>query len=143
MKWNELTNKVPNFTKIKTFLDSIGEFCNIETHSPNAWNSPGLNAVAILMTDRTMLKEDALNNKNHICHNLAKCIADCISYNLIDFELNYNCKNKSWMILYLNKMYCVKYNLPMNNGGFKEKSINELLEWYNHGFKTKTKNKIK
>ncbi len=142
IKWNELANKVPNFARIRIFLDSIGEFCNSETHTPNAWNSPGLNAIAILMTDRELLKNDALVNKNHPYHNLAKCIADCISYNLIDFELNYSCKNKSWMLLYLNKMYCVKYNLPLNKGGFKEKKLNELLGWYNNGSKGNFQSKM-
>lgn len=142
IKWNELTNKVPNFSKIKVFLDAVGEFCNSETHAPNAWNSPGLNAVAILMSDRETLKNDALKDRNHPYYSLAKCIADCISYNLIDFELNYNCKNKTWMLLYLNKMYCAKYNLPMNNGGFKEKKLVDLLNWYNTGYKAKTQNKM-
>jgi len=142
VKWNELANKVPNFAKIKTFLDSIGGFCQQETYLPNAWNSPGLNAIGILMTDRGILKDKALKNKNHPYYELAKCIADCISYNLIDFELNYNCKNKSWMLLYLNKMYCVKYNLPMNNGKFKEKKLSELLGWFNGGFQGKTQSKI-
>ncbi|HEY5592593.1 MAG TPA: hypothetical protein VIK55_16455 [Paludibacter sp.] len=142
IKWNELTNKIPNFIKTKTFIDSIGEFCHSETHSPNAWNSPGLNAIAILMTDRALLKDEALKNKSHPYYELAKCIADCISYNLIDFELNYNCKNKTWMLLYLNKMYCAKYNLPMNNGGFKEKKLIELLGWYKSGFKGITQSKI-
>lgn len=142
VKWSELENKVPNFAKIKTFLDSIGKFCNSETYSPNAWNSPGLNGVAILMTDRAFLKDKVLKDKNNIYYGLAKCISDCISYNLIDFELNYNCKNKSWMLLYLNKMYCVKYNLPLNNGGFKEKKLTELLTWYNTGFKGNPQSKM-
>lgn len=142
VKWNELANKVPNFIKIKTFLDSIGEYCHQETFSPNAWNPPGLNAIAILMTDREILKEVAIKNKNHVYYELAKCIADCISYNLLDFELNYNCKNKTWMLLYLNKMYCVKYNLPMNSGKFKEKKLTELVGWYNSGYKGKSQNKL-
>src|ERR1035437_4637706 len=142
IKWNELANKVPNFVKIKMLLDSIGEFCQQETYTPNAWNSPGINAIAILMTDRAYLKDIALKNKSNVYYELAKCIADCISYNLIDFELNYNCKNKTWMLLYLNKMYCAKYNLPMNNGKFKEKKLTELLGWYNSGFKGKTQNKM-
>jgi hypothetical protein len=142
IKWNDLINKVPNFSRIQSFLNSIGEFCHLETHSPNAWNSPGVNGVSILMTDRDILKNEALKNKTHIYHDLAKCIADCIAYNLIDFELNYNCKNKTWMILYLNKIYCAKYNLPMNNGGFKEKKLNELLRWYSIGFKGRNQSKM-
>lgn len=134
VKWTELTNKVPNFSQIKIFLDAIGEFCKQETHTPNAWNSPGLNGVAILMSDRHLLKDKSIKDKNNIYYNLARCISDCISYNLIDFELNYRCKNRDWMILYLNKIYCAKYNLPMNNGKFKEKTLNELLGWYSNGF---------
>ena len=142
VKWNELSNKVPNFSKIRIFLDSIGEYCHYETHLPNAWNSPGLNGIAILMTDRDILKDQALKDKKHPFYELAKCIADCISYNLIDFELNYNCKNKTWMLLYLNKTYCAKYNLPMNKGGFKEKKLTDLQGWYSNGFKVKNQNKM-
>lgn len=135
VKWRELTNKIPNFSKIEVFLNAIGGFCHQETHTPNAWNSPGLNAVAILMSDRDTLKNEAINDKKNPYYYLAKCLADCIAYNLIDFELNYKCKGKTWMLLYLNKMYCAKYNLPLNRGGFKEKKLNELLNWYNNGFK--------
>lgn len=137
VKWSELTNKVPNFSGIQVFLDSIGEFCYQETYTPNAWNSPGLNGTAILMTDRKLLKDTALKDKSHPFYPLAKCIADCISYNLIDFELNYNCKGKTWMLLYLNKMYCAKYDLPMGNGAFKEKKLADLAHWYNNGYKPK------
>ena len=135
VKWRELTNKIPNFSKIEGFINAIGGFCHQETHTPNAWNSPGLNAVAILMSDRDTLKNEAINDKKNPYYHLAKCLADCIAYNLIDFELNYKCKGKIWMLLYLNKMYCAKYNLPLNRGGFKEKKLNELLNWYNNGFK--------
>lgn len=141
-KWKELTNKVPNFSKIEVFLNAIGSFCQQETYTPNAWNSPGLNAVGILMRDRDILKGEALVDKNNIYYNLAKCISDCISYNLIDFELNYKNKGKTLMILYLNKMYCSKYNLPLNRGKFKEKKLIELLNWYNNGFKISTQKKI-
>ncbi|QDK82649.1 hypothetical protein EXU85_30185 [Spirosoma sp. KCTC 42546] len=141
-KWKELTNKVPNFSKIEIFLNAIGSFCQQETYTPNAWNSPGLNAVAILMRDRDILKGEALMDKSNIYHNLAKCISDCISYNLIDFELNYKNKDKTLMILYLNKMYCSKYNLPLNRGKFKEKRLNELLNWYNNGFKISAQKRI-
>ncbi len=142
IKWNELINKVPNFSQIRIFMDAIGEYCAVETYTPNAWNSPGINGVAILMSDRNLLKNTALKDKNHMYHSLAKCIADCISYNLINFDLNYNCKNKTWMILYLNKVYCAKYNLPMNNGGFKEKTLKDLLSWFKNGYKAKNTNKL-
>lgn len=142
VKWKELNNKVPNFTKLGAFLDSLGRFCQQETYVPNAWNSPGLNGIAIFMRDRDFLKNEVLIDKRHPYYELAKCLADCISYNLLDFELNYKSKGRLVMILYLNKIYCTKYSLPLNRGGFKEKRLNELLNWYNNGFKPSVQSKL-
>ena len=142
IKWKELTNKVPNFSKIQIFLDSIGAFCANETYLPNAWNSPGLNGIAIMMTDHATLKNKALKDKSHIFYELAKCIADCIVYNLLEVELNYKCKGRYLMVIYLNKMYCAKYNLPMNRGKFKEKKLSELIQWYNNKYKPQVTNKL-
>jgi len=141
-KWQELNTKVPNFTEVRRFLDAIGASCKAETYTPNAWNSPGINGIAILMTDRKLLKETALKDPNHIYYNLAKCIATCIAYNLLDFRLNYRVKNKDWMVLYINRIYCVKYNLPMNDGRFKERTLPTLLGWYNNGFQSKNQKQL-
>jgi hypothetical protein len=141
-KWNELNYKIPNFTEVRKFLDAVGAFSRSETFVPNAWNSPGINGIAILMSDRKLLKDNALHDKNHVYHKLAKCIATCIAYNLLDFKLNYRCQNKDLMLLYINRIYCVKYNLPMNNGRFKQRNLITLLSWFNKGFQPKAQKEL-
>jgi len=128
-KWDDLKEKVPNFNKISTFLDSFGAFCRAQTYVPNAWNSPGLNGIAITMTDRDFLKDKVLKNPQHPLYELARCLVTCISYNLLDFQLNYKCQGKVYMILYLNRIYCAKYDLPLDNGKFKERKLTELAKW--------------
>jgi hypothetical protein len=128
-KWNDLKEKVPNFDKISTFLDSLGAFCYSQTYVPNAWNSPGLNGIAITMRDRAFLKDTVLKNPQHPLYELANCLVTCISYNLLDYTLNYKCQGKIYMVFYLNRIYCAKYKLPLDNGKFKERKLTDLASW--------------
>lgn len=141
-KWRELNTSVPQFEDVKKLLEAIGEYCYSETYVPNAWNSPGINGIAITMAERKEIKDSYLKDKNHPYYKLSKCLAICIAYNLIDFKLNYKCKGKDWMILYLNRIYCVKYQLPLNNGKFKERKLKDLLVWLNNGVNFQKKLKV-
>ncbi|MCH5717776.1 ORC-CDC6 family AAA ATPase [Niabella hibiscisoli] len=128
-RWRELDSRVPNAATIKQFINNIGDFCKEQTYTPNAWNSPGINGVAITMDERAFLKDVVLQDETHSYNGLAKCIATCIAYNLIDFRLNYKVKGKFMMVLYLNRLYCVRYGLPLANGKFKERKLSELNNW--------------
>ncbi len=139
LRWKELNTNVPLFDDVKKLMDAIGQFCYSETYVPNAWNSPGINGIAITMTQRNEIKDKILKDKNHQYYKLARCLTICIAYNLIDFKLNYKCKGKEWMILYINRIYCAKYQLPLNNGKFKEKTLKDLLGWLTNGLIIKPK----
>lgn len=142
VRWKDLNTNVPLFDDVKKLMDSIGQFCYSETFVPNAWNSPGINGIAITMKQRNEIKEIILKDKNNQYYKLAKCLTICIAYNLIDFKLNYKCKGKEWMILYLNRIYCAKYQLPLNNGKFKEKTLKDLLGWLSNGVTIQPKLKV-
>lgn len=142
LKWIDITYKVPNSTVVKGFLDAVGEFCEHETYKPNSWNSPGLNGIAITMKERKLLKDTVLKDPKHQYYALANTIATCLSYNLLDFKLNHRCKGRDLMLIYLNRMYCAKYHLPMNNGKFKEKTLNSLVSWVDKGHSAQTQGKL-
>lgn len=132
-KWKEMDIRVPSSTQIKIFLDNMGLFCREHTYTPNAWNSPGINGIAITMQERDILKNKAIKDTKHPLHQLAKTIAVCIAYNLLDFRLNYKVQGKEVMILYLNRIYCAKYGLPLNNGKFKVRKLNDFRNFLNKG----------
>ncbi len=133
---------VLNITEIKNFMDAVGTFCRSETFVPNAWNSPGINGIAITMKEREQLKKTVINDPNHVYYKLAKCLATCFSNNLFEFRLDYKCKGKFWMVIYFNKIFCVKYNLPLASGKFRERNLRILLDWFNNGFKPNQKNLV-
>lgn len=136
-RWKEMAIKVPDYEDVHRFLNSIGEFCQNQTYTPNAWNSPGLNGIALSMSDRRYLKDIIANKPEHPYYRLAKVITTCISYNLVDIKLNYKCKGDNWMIIYLNRLFCVHFNLPLHNGKFKEQKLMELLNWVSKGYSKK------
>lgn len=142
IRWSSLDSNIPLSNDVKKLMDSIGLFCYLETYVPNAWNSPGINGIAITMAERNEIKDKILKDKNHPYYKLAKCLTICIAYNLIDFKLNYKCKGKDWMVLYINRIYCAKYQLPLNNGKFKEKTMKDLLGWFNNGINIQSKLKV-
>lgn len=141
-KWKDLNVSIPNSEIVKKLLDAIGEHCRLETFLPNAWNSPGINGIAITMAERNEIKNSYLKDKSHPYYKLSKYLSICFAYNLIDFKLNYKCQKKDWMVMYLNRIYCAKYNLPLYNGKFSKKKIKDLALWVNNGINTQKKLKI-
>lgn len=132
--WLDIPRRVRNSRNVVMFLESIGRFCRWTTYRPNAPYSPGVNGIAISMADRDrLLSQTQVASKQH--QTLAEILAVCLSQNLLDAVLNYPCKGEQWMVLYLNRLLCAKFRLPMNYGGFKEKSLKELTSWLEQGYR--------
>lgn len=132
--WENISIRVPDSFEVKTFLDAIGKFCYSETYLPNAPISPGINGIAISMEDFDKLRKIVINQPKSPYYKLAKCISTCISYNLMEYRLNYKCKNREWLVLYLNRLLCPHFELPLDYGGFREKKLSELTIWVTAGY---------
>jgi hypothetical protein len=133
-KWKEIVRRVSNPNDVRLLLESIGKFCNSETYQPNAPYSPGVNGIAIKMSDCDLLQNSEYHKKPPDYIRLAKAISTCISYNMLEAKLDHKCKGQRWMVLYLNRMLCVQFDLPLQYGGWREKSLNELSSWLYKGF---------
>ena len=102
-----------------TFLDAVGAFCQEVTYQPNAPYAPGVNGVAISMQERKVLIGDASQAKSPSYTRFVQMLATALTYNLLHVELDKSVKNQRWMILYLNRLVCLKYALPPHFGGFR------------------------
>lgn len=128
-KWRDLTRKVPESTAVITFLESVGAFCRSETARPSAPYSPGVTGVAVRMTDRDRILHAMSAGEPEQYVRLGRLLASCIAHNLLEPELNSKCKGGLWMILYLNRMLCLRFDLPLQYGGWRDKPIHELWQW--------------
>ena len=132
--WKDIPRRARNSREVLVFLDSIGRFCRWTTYQPNAPYSPGVNGIAISMADRERLLTGA-NPRDAQYGKLADVLAACLAQNLLDATLNYKCKGVHWMLLYLNRLLCARFGLPLGYGGFREKKLKDLATWLDPGYR--------
>lgn len=122
-RWDQIPYRVLYGREVQKLLTALGKLCINETYTPNAWNAPGVTGFAILMNDIEKLKNDKKYKKLNLI------LRECLAYKLLEARPGQKCKGKDWMVLYLNRMLCVYFNLPLQYGGFKERKLEEVLSW--------------
>lgn len=138
-RWNDMPRRVPNGRLVRKFLEAVGGFSRWATYQPNAPYSPGVTGIAISMDDLEKLRGARLDGKNTGIEQLSSVIASAIAHNLFDVTLDYKCKGNRWMVMHLNRLLCVQFNLPLQYSGWKEKSLRELQRWLEDGFRPNNK----
>jgi hypothetical protein len=128
-RWKRVPQELRNGREVKAFLDQIGRYARSVTYEPNAPYAPGVTGIAISMRDRETLRDAQTLKNNPQLNALARVIATCIASNMFEPILDYRVKNKDVMVLYLNRMLCVQFRLPLGYGGFREQSLSKLASW--------------
>jgi len=132
----DLPRRAKNGRDVLRFLDAVGQFCHDATHQPNAPYSPGVTGIAILMQERETLLDQAHLAKNPPAAAFAAMLATAIAHNLLHAEVDYKVKGNRYMVLYLNRLLCPKYELPLQFGGFREKPLREFIAWAEKGYRS-------
>lgn len=129
--WDDIPKKVRHGRALRQFLDSVGTFSRAYTYRPTAPNDPGVTGTAIRMSERVQLFEAAAakNQTNDALVRLGETIASALSHNLLVAQLDYNCKQEKWMLLNLNRLLCVHFDLPLGYGLYKERPLKTLAQW--------------
>jgi hypothetical protein len=135
--WNEIPRRAKNGEKVLKLLDSIGRFCKQRTYEASAPYDPGVTGIAISMQDRASLQNREFLTKNPQYSVLAEVLAAAIANNLLEARLDYKVKGSTWMVLNLNRLLCINFDLPLNYGGFKERPLHDLYGWMTSGYKPK------
>jgi len=129
--WDEIPRKVRHGRALRQFLESVGTFSRAYTYRPTAPNDPGVTGTAIRMSERTQLFEEAgkPTKANEGMVRLGEMLASALSHNLLVAQLDYNCKQEKWMLLNLNRLLCVHFDLPLGYGLYKERPLKTLIQW--------------
>ena len=132
--WRELPQRVRYGTQVMRLLESVGNLAQWETEKPNAPYAPGVTGIAISMAERELLKSALKRGSDSQMILLGEVLASCIAHNLLEITLNQKCKGQYWMVMYLNRMLCVQFGLPLQYGGWREKRLSDLQSWLTKGF---------
>jgi hypothetical protein len=131
----DLPRRAKNGRDVLRFLDAVGQFCRDVTHQPNAPYSPGVTGIAVLMQERETLLDPAYLTKSPPTAAFASMLGTAIAHNLLHAEVDYKVKGNRYMVLYLNRLLCPKYELPLQFGGFREKPLREFIAWAEKGYR--------
>ncbi len=132
--WRELPQRVRYGTQVMRLLESVGNLAQWETEKPSAPYAPGVTGIAISMAEREILKTALQKDSDKQMIILGEVIASCIAHNLLEITLNKKCKGQYWMVMYLNRMLCVHFGLPLQYGGWREKRLTDLQGWLTKSF---------
>lgn len=132
--WDDIPNRVRHGRAIRRLLESVGQFSRWYTYSPTARNDPGVAGTAIRMSERANLSTDSYLRSRPEQRRLADILASALAHNYFVADLDYKCKGDFWMVLNLNRLMCVHFDLPLNYGLYKERPLAELARWVEHPF---------
>lgn len=130
----EISFMIPQGNHVSRFIDSIGRMCKDETYRPTAPYAPGVTGTALFINDYEFLKERAKKGDENY-KKLYQTIESAVAHNILEPEPNLKCKGKEFLVLYLNRLLCVPFELPLQRGGFREQKLSTLLQWVEVGYK--------
>jgi hypothetical protein len=130
-KWNELQTLLPESDSVIAFLQNLGEYCHKITHAPTASYAPGISGFAIQTNRALKLIPDQNWEEDDIFLKFKTVLNICLAFNLLEIRRNVHqgLKGQTWDVYYLNRWLCIKYNLPLNYGGWNKLTPKELYKW--------------
>ena len=132
--WADIPSKVRHGREVRAFLDSVGHFAEWYTYRPSAPNDPGVGGTAIRMSEREALINSDSVVRRPLRQRFADLLASALAHNYLVADLDYSCKGDTWMVLNLNRLLCVHFDLPLGYGLYKERPLDELCRWVEEPF---------
>lgn len=131
--WLEIPIRMPQGRLIQQFLSALGEYGRSISLHPKA-SYGALTGFALEFEDHKRLAgADVGKNTDEAL--VANVLALCVAHNLLTMEPNakQGAKNRTLTKFYLNRLLCVREQLPLAYGGFHVQSISVLADWVRTG----------
>ena len=130
--WESITRTVPNGRDVRAIVTEIVRIAVEEGKKPTLPYSPGVTGTALLMSDRERLLDIDYRKTSAPAARLFAALASAVAYNVITADLDRSVKGNRYMVLYLNRLLCPHFGLPLGRGAFRERRLSQMLEWVQH-----------
>lgn len=137
-RWDEIAISIPNSKYVIPFLNSIARFCFAETNIPTA-SYGAVTGIAISRHDLEVLKNSQVLGSNPRYKILSEVLSTCFAHNILEpfADSKQGQKGTTHLVMYLNRLLCFWYNLPLNYGGWREQTLETMCSFYENKFKPK------
>ena len=133
-RWADMPRRLPQGYDARRLLEAVATFCQQQTYRPTAPYAPGVTGFAITMEDRARLIDDTDENPT-LYVKLRNVLTTLVAHNLLTPRLDHKNKGRRFVVFYLNRLICVRFDLPLGYGGWREKTLHELSLWLQNGAK--------
>ena len=134
--WEEdVLRSLPLQAEVRRFVESVGRFARWQTYRPNAPYAPGVTGISITMAERDQLRDQEFLSGRRDLKRLAEVIGICLAHNILEAELDRSQGYERRMLLYLNRLLCCHFDLPLQYGGWRARKPDELVRWTIDGFR--------
>ncbi|OQY11202.1 MAG: hypothetical protein B6I30_07250 [Desulfobacteraceae bacterium 4572_187] len=130
---DEIPRSVRYGNEVFRMVQAVGYMCRHETYRPTAPYDPGVTGIAITMYDLDILEKKAKSGDEDFLA-LYRVIESAVAHNIFHPTTNYKCKGKNFLVLYMNRLLCVPFKLPLQKGGFREQKLSALIKWLKSGY---------
>lgn len=127
--WESVPRTVPNGRDVQALVREIVAIGLDENSKPRIPYPPGVTGTALLMTERKILLDPEYRAKTPGAERLFSALASAVAHNILNADLDYSVKNDRYMVLYLNRLLCPRFGLPLGLGGFKERRLGVMIGW--------------
>lgn len=130
--WESIVRTVPNGRDVRAIIAEIVRIAVEESKKPTVPYPPGVTGTALLMSDRAQLLDINYRKRSAPAARLFSALASAVTYNVITADLDYSVKGNRYMVLYLNRLLCPHFSLPLGRGAFRERRLSQMLQWVQH-----------
>lgn len=121
-------HQLPDGDHVQRFVDGVARISKEEARKPRIPYPPGVTGTALRMSDRAKLRSpETLRNPQ--MEMLYRALKSAIAHNVVWIELNYRVKNADYMVIYLNRLLCPEFDMPLGLGGFRERKLIDMSGW--------------
>jgi hypothetical protein len=127
--WESIPRTIPNGRDVQALVSEIVAISQEENAKPRMPYPPGVTGTALLMSDRALLLDPGYRTRTPGAERLFAALASAVAYNILNADLEYSVKNNRYMVLYLNRLLCPRFGLPLGYGSFKERRLGVMIGW--------------
>ena len=120
-------------TRARRILEAIGSHNREKTFLANAPYAPGVTGIRLSEAELEKLASDNVHFVERRAR-LRRVLAECVAENLLFTRPSAaSTSRESGKVFYLNRTLCAHFGLPLQMGGWQDVSVEDLIEWMEHG----------
>jgi hypothetical protein len=127
--WREIPRRIPHGREVQQFIDAVASMAREENRKPTVPYPPGVTGTALLMSDRERFMKPEARSMIPGAEQLFGALGEAVAHNIVSVELDQRVKGNRYMVIYLNRLLCPRFGLPLGRGGYREKRLEVMSKW--------------